>query len=245
MNITNKTAVDGKIELIGRGEVKVEPDQVRIDYCVSVLKDTVQEAVKVAEHSVIKFFEKLKDLNLDQEAEAGDLSSQVEWKIKEDSTTDVAGAQSSQVEMKVKKEKTPEIAGYRVKRHVYVIVHDFSQISKVNSVALKCGLDRICGYRYSVSDTSKAEEEAAHKAANDVRHQASILAHEFGLDLGKPSSLTFDKDQRNIMPSTEFYRCSRELLEQGEEEKIMAAAVYKPSPISVKVTIRAEFLYQH
>lgn len=245
MNITNKVAVDGKIELIGRGEVKVEPDQVRIDYCVSVLKDTVQDAVKVAEHSVIKFFEKLKDLNLDQEAEAGDLSSQVEWKIKEDNTTEIAGEQSSKVEMKVKKEKAPEIAGYRVKRHVYVIVHDFSQISKVNSVALKCGLDRICGYHYSVSDTSKAEEEAAHKAADDVRHQASILAHEFGLDLGKPSSLTFDKEQGNVTPRMVFASCHPSLVDQSEDEKILAAAVYKPSPISVKVTIRAEFLYQH
>lgn len=218
---------DGTIELECTGTVKVTPDVVVMDYCVVTTQRDAAFAKRSVEEAVSKFFEELKAMSLDEEASAGQISVQPTYSDK-----DVFGRR--------------ELVGYEVSRHVQVRIHDFSQICKVNNLALDCGLNRITGCDYMITDPKKYEDEAAHKAAEEIKHQADLLSHEFGLSLGKPCRIEYTKEDaapRGVLfcagPSAKHSR----LIEQPSNDEI--EPVYKPDLLEICVTIKAEFTYQH
>lgn len=212
--------VDGKIELEGYGEVKANPDQVCIEYGITEQNMDASLAVQVVEQGVKAFFDKLKALGLEEQAEAKDIKSKIQY-------------QNDDM-------RYGSILGYTVTRCVSVVLTDFSLIPTLNQAAMSCGLTQIFYCRYSLVDSSAYEAEAVHRASNDVKRKADLLAREFGLALGKPRSLSFSK-------ATPFEAaCYLGRANQPEELIVPdCTAIYRPAPITIGMTIHAEYVYQH
>lgn len=225
MMASNQARVDGEIELVGIGEVKVIPDQVTIEYSIVVNHEDAKVAKQKVERAVSDFFEALKPLELDKDAVAQNISTQPIF-----SDRDIFGRR--------------HLVEYEVSRQVNVLIRDFSLICKVNDLAMDCGLDRIVSCDYSLSDRKKYEDEAAHKAIEEIKHQAELLAHEFGLALGKPSHIEYESSHRRYQPGVLYAARYRGDVGAGDDSD-NSEPVYKPDPVTVSVTVNVTYVYQH
>ena len=132
-----------KVEVVGEGEVKVMPDRVRLNYSVSAIKPTADEARREVEKTVTAFSDAFKALKLDDKAFVADsINIFPRYEYNE----------------KLKKQ---ELQGYEARRNVDIKLTDFALIGKINDMAIAAGINQIAGYEYTVSDRKKYELEAA------------------------------------------------------------------------------------
>lgn len=227
MDIRNQSVVDGSIVVIGMGEVQAMPDKLILEYCVDSNGLDAQSVSSEIDDAVIKFFGELKHLQLDECATAENI-------VIEPVFSD-------------NNHKGPRrLIGYQGSRHVKVTLCNFAQISRLNELALDCGMTKISGHEYKVSDRRKYEDEATHIAAESVKHQAELLAHEFGLDISKPSTLRLYNEQDvspYARPRAAMYM-SAPVNGVGAEEQ-NERSIYKPEPIHIRSRIEATYNYQH
>lgn len=225
--MNNQNIVDGSIVIIGTGEVKAMPDKLIIYYCVESNDANAQTVSSKIDDVVLKFFAELKKMELDQEATAEGIVIEPVFSTKE--------------------RKGPRrLIGYQGSLQVKVTLHDFALISRVNEMALDCGMTKISEHEYKVSDRRKYEDEATHLAAESVKHQAEFLAGEFGLDISKPSQLRLYNEQDvspYMRPRAAMCMASKVSMDMENAEE--DTSVYKPEPIVIRARIEATYSYQH
>lgn len=225
MDLYNKSVVDGSIVVVGVGEVQAMPDKLILEYSVDSNGMDAQSVSAVIDEAVIKFFNELKNLHLDEHASA-------------------EGIVIEPVFSDSNRKGPRRLIGYQGSRHIRVTLRDFAQISRLNELALECGMTKIVSHDYKVSDRRKYEDEATHIAAESVKHQAELLAHEFGLDISKPSTLRLYNEQ-DINPyarprAAMFAAASCDNHDKSEEDEVL-----KPEPIHIRSRIEATYDYQH
>ena len=163
----------GTIAVQGEGEVKVSPDRATLNYRVSSIKDSPEEARVEVEKTVTAFADAVATLKLGENAFIADnITIMPRYEYNQEA-------------------KKSELKGYEASREVNINIKDFSLIGKLNDMAIKAGINQIAGFQYSVEDRRKYEMEAARKAIADAKERAQLLADGFEVTLGQPCSLSF------------------------------------------------------
>ena len=165
---SSKCTTHGVISVVGQGEVKVNPDRAQLNYRVSAIKDTPEEARVEVEKTITAFSDEVATLKLGDNAFVADnLSIMPRYEYNSDA-------------------KKQELRGYEASRNVTINISDFALIGQLNDMAIKSGINEIAGFQYSVH-----EMEAAKKAIEDAKMRAQLLADGFEVTLGQPCSLSF------------------------------------------------------
>jgi uncharacterized protein YggE len=147
----------------GEGEVRVKPDQVRIQIGVTTQAPTAQEAGgQNAKHSVAVIAELKQQLGPTAEFQTTNYSLHPTYKSQRDGGK-------------------PTIVGYQANNTVEVKLTDVSAVGKVIDWATKSGANQIQGIHFSLRDEQKARAEALAKAAAQARANAQALAAAVGL----------------------------------------------------------------
>ena len=166
-NITVNTGeTQSGISVSGTGEVTGVPDTVEIDLGVSVLEDTVGEAVAAAA-------EKADDL----------ISALTSSGVAEDDITTTNYSIFPEYDFRNDSER---LIGYRVNNTVRAKIRDVSETGAVIDAATAAGGDdvRVNGLRFSIEDNSELVEAAREAAWNDALAKATQLAELSGQTLG-------------------------------------------------------------
>lgn len=208
----------GKINVTGRGEVKVMPDRARLSYRSRVVYTVADDARKEVEGRVTAFVDAVASLNLDPDALVADsinITPEYRW-------NDVTRAQ--------------EFAGYAASRCVEVKISDFALIAKINELAVQCGLNEILGFEYTVSERKKYETAAARIAIEDAKERAALLAEGFGVKMGEPLSLSFQE-----YGGVSHYAKAAPRFMGVAAQCDSAANTYTVEPLVITATVEASF----
>lgn len=209
---------NAKVEVVGQGEVKVMPDRVRLNYSVSSIKPTAEEARREVEKTVTAFADAVKGLKLEDKAFVADSINIFPHYVYNNEA------------------KKQELQGYEARRNVDIKLTDFALIGKINDLAMAAGINQIAGYEYSVADTKKYEHEAAKKAIEDAKVKAQLLADGFGVKVGTPCNLSFQNNGiavlRNAAPRAMAFAAAA-----APDNSV--PSTYSVEPIVISSSVRA------
>lgn len=161
------------VTVIGRGEVKAQPDTANTNIGVEVTAATVDEAMAQAKTRMAALLDALKALGIaEKDIQTSNFSVYFER-----SSADVPAPRAEGGD--------PPIAGfYRVSNMVQVTIRDLEQVGEVLEVAVKAGANNIWGINFSVSEPAALEAQARENAVLDARARAEALAKLHGVELG-------------------------------------------------------------
>jgi uncharacterized protein len=84
----------------------------------------------------------------------------------------------------------PRIVGYRASNQVRFNIRDIAKVSEVLDRAIAGGATDLRGVTFTVSDTSKAKDQARTEAIADARRRAEVYARAVGAQVGRAISVT-------------------------------------------------------
>ncbi len=209
---------NAKVEVVGQGEVKVMPDRVRLNYSVSAIKPTADEARREVEKTVTAFSEAFKSLKLDEKAFVAD-------------SINIFPNYVYNSEL-----KKQELQGYEARRNVDIKLSDFTLIGKINDMAIAAGINQIAGYEYTVTDSKKYELEAAKKAIEDAKVKANLLAEGFGVKVGSPCTLSFQNQGIAVLRNSAARAMPLAASPMAENNVV---STYSIEPVVISSSVRA------
>ncbi len=171
---------NGLISVTGVAEYKVKPNLAVLSFEVSSYQEHSDAARAEVEKSVAAFSGALKDLALPENAVTADNLS--------------LSPRYERGDGKV------ERIMYQASRVVTVKLEDFAMIADVTDLALQCGINKVGSFSYQLKDKKAALDKARDLAIADAKEQAQKLASGFGVRLGKPCSLSFERSSPVIAP---------------------------------------------
>lgn len=150
-----------KIEVIGNGVVKAEPNIIKANLGVQTQKQTVQEAMDVNQKLISRLYEKLTALGI----------------AKKDIVT-------SQFYLNYYLDQDKKDV-YAVSNNLEVKIRDLNKINEVLSISTEVGVNNIWGINF-VSDNSEVlSKEARIAAVEDAKKKAEEYAKAAGMKVGK------------------------------------------------------------
>lgn len=163
------------ITVIGRGEVKAQPDTANTNVGVEVTAPTVDEAMAEAETRMEALLKALKALGIaEKDVQTSNFSINFERTQTDGATPRPEGATGDQ-----------QVPGfYRVSNMVQVTIRDMEQVGAVLEAAVKAGANNIWGISFSVSDPQALEAQARENAVQDAKARAEALAELHNVELG-------------------------------------------------------------
>ncbi len=169
------------ITVIGRGEVKVQPDTAGTNVGVEVTAPTVDEAMAQAKERMAALLAALKALGIaEKDIQTSNFSVYFER-----TPTDVPAPRSEGAS------GDQQMPGYyRVSNMVQVTIRDLEQVGEVLETAVKAGANNIWGINFSVADPAALEAQARENAAKDAKARAEALAGLHGVAVGSVMSVS-------------------------------------------------------
>lgn len=162
------------ITVIGRGEVKAQPDTANTNIGVEVTAPTVDEAMAQAKERMAALLAALKALGIaEKDIQTSNFSVYFERTSTDMPTPRSEGGNAQQMP-----------GFYRVSNMVQVTIRDLEQVGEVLETAVKAGANNIWGINFSVSDPATLEAAARENAVKDARARAEALAGLHGVELG-------------------------------------------------------------
>lgn len=163
------------VTVIGRGEVKAQPDTASTSVGVEVTAPTVDEAMAQAKERMAALLAALKALGIaEKDIQTSNFSVYFERTSTDMPAPRSEGAGSDQ-----------QMPGfYRVSNMVQVTIRDLEQVGEVLETAVKAGANNIWGINFSVSDPAALEAQARENAVKDARARAEALAGLHDVELG-------------------------------------------------------------
>lgn len=154
------------ITVVGEGKVKVEPDIVRINIGVEVMRPSVREATDANEETVNAVLEALRGAGVaDEDMQTSGFSVYAER----------FGPSGPLPEDQV---------NYRVSNNILVTVRAIDTVSDVLDAAIEAGANNIYGIEFLLEDRDAAESEARAAAVADAQAKAAELAELNGVGVG-------------------------------------------------------------
>lgn len=209
----------GKINVVGQGEVKVMPDRARLNYRVSSIKPTADEARQEVEKTVTSFSKDVATLKLGDKAFVADsitIMPRYQWN---------------------EQAKKQELQGYEAARNVEIKIVDFGLIGQLNDMALKAGINEISGFQYTVEDPKKYQMEAAKKAIEDAKNRAKLLAEGFKVKVGSPCSLNF-QERGYAVP---YRNAAPRIMAAAADAGNQVQSTYTIEPLVISSAVEASF----
>jgi uncharacterized protein YggE len=161
------------ISVTGEANVSVAPDQALIEGGVTSDAKTAREASEANNAAMGKVLLALKGAGIDEkDYQTSRLSLQPQF------------ATPSKVSDR------PGIVSFRASNRVTVKVRDITKVANVIDVLVGAGANEIGGINFTVTQASKALDEAREKAIADARRKAEIYAKAAGVTLGEPISIS-------------------------------------------------------
>lgn len=161
------------ITVIGRGEVKAQPDTANTNIGVEVTASTVDEAMTRAKERMAALLAALKALGIsEKDIQTSNFSVYFERTSTEMPAPRSEGGSDQQMP-----------GFYRVSNMVQVTIRDLEQVGEVLETAVKAGANNIWGINFSVSDPATLEAAARENAVKDARARAQALAGLHGVEL--------------------------------------------------------------
>jgi uncharacterized protein YggE len=162
------------ISVTGEANVSVAPDQAQIDGGVTSDAKTAREASDANNAAMGKVLLALKGAGIEEkDYQTSRLSLQPQY------------ATSTKVP-----ERAVGIVSFRASNRVTVKIRDVTKVANVIDVLVGAGANEIGGINFSVTQPSKALDEAREKAIADARRKAEIYAKAAGVTLGEPISIS-------------------------------------------------------
>jgi len=162
------------ISVTGEANVSVPPDQAQIDGGVTSDAKTAREASDANNAAMGKVLLALKGAGIEEkDYQTSRLSLQPQF---------AANYKPS--------ERAPGIVSFRASNRVTVKIRDVTKVANVIDVLVGAGANEIGGINFTVTQASKALDEAREKAIADARRKADIYAKAAGVTLGEPISIS-------------------------------------------------------
>ncbi len=203
------------ITVSGAGEAKADPDTVEIDVGVSVLADTVEDAIRTAA----------------ERAEA--VSSAL-------TAGGVLGEDMATTEYSIRPEydyssNNQRLLGYRVSNTVRAKLRDVASTGPLLDSIASAGGDetRVNGLSFGVADETSLLARAREAAWNDAKTKAEQLAALSGHTLGKATSIT-ETIPGPVLPMPRMMAADMAMSER-------ASTPIEPGTSTVTVTLQVEF----
>lgn len=209
-------SVDGtrQISVAGRGEASADPDTVILSLGVSVLRDTVTEAIADAADLMTEVIQVLRD----QGVEEDDIQ-----------TTNFAVFP----EFDFSRDNERELRGFRVSNQVSASLRDVGAAGALIDAAAQAGGDDVLinDISFTIDDSQALLDEARELAVADARRKAEQIARLTGVDLGDVIAIS---ESSRRAPAPQIF--ARITLDAAAE---FAATPVAPgqSSVSVSVTI--------
>lgn len=213
MSLTaQNTTVEPLVNVIGKGVVKVTPDQVDIKVRVeSEGKDAI--AVKTENdasiNAVIKF---LRSQGLKEE-----------------------DVQTEYINLNKNYDYNSKTYSYKANQSLTVRLKDINQYESVLSGLLNSGINRIDGIQFKSSRATQLQEEARVKAILDAKKRAEVYATAIGQSIGKAVQISETITNNQPRPQYRSAGFALEASSDGGGETIA------PGELSIIVHISASF----
>jgi len=163
---------EGRIVVVGVGNVRVAPDYGRITGGVTTRAKTVKEASDANSKLMGTVTASLSDAGI----------AQTDIQTSRFSIQPVYAPGQPGVE--------PKISGYSVSNEVEVTIRQISKVGDVLDRLVGAGATNIGNIAFLNSDPSKALDQAREAAVADARHKAELYARASGVSLGRVLSIT-------------------------------------------------------
>lgn len=160
------------ISVSGVGEVTGTPDTLTMSFGVSVMRDSVSEAVAVAAEKAEAVIESLKASGVAEE--------------------DIQTANYSVYPQYDWSNNTQKLVGYQVNNSVIAKIRDLESAGNVIDSATAAGGNEttVSGVSFSIEDNDALIEAAREAAWNDAKQKAEQLASLSGVTLGSPTTIS-------------------------------------------------------
>jgi uncharacterized protein len=204
------------VSVSGTGEVAGAPDTLAVDIGVSVLRDSVSDAITTAADLTTGLIERFSDLGIaEDDLRTANYSIQPEYRWPRD------GGE-------------PTITGYRVVNTLTVKIRDIDRAGEViDSAAEAAGDDvTVSGVRFSIEEDAALIEAARSAAWEDAADKAAQLAGLAGVTLGPAVSIN---ETLSPAPPVVYYDRAVAADEAG------ASTPIQPGTQSVTVNIQVTF----
>ena len=167
------------ITVVGRGEVKVQPEVANTTVGVEALAPTVDAAMEDAQARMDAVLAALEELGIaTRDIQTSNFSINFE-RTGQVSPTPAGQAQSTQPE-----------GFYRVSNMVQITIRDLDQVATVIDEAVKAGANNVWGISFGLDDTDTLEEQARADAVKDAQARAESLAELNGVQVGDVVSIS-------------------------------------------------------
>lgn len=164
---------------MGEGKVYAKPDVAMVQVGYTNSASTVGAAQNQANDTVNKITTQIKALGIaDADIQTTNYAISPQYSSGEPIPVDSMG-------MMPARGGTPKITGYNITINMQIKVRDFQKINQVIDVATANGANQVGGLSFTVDDPKKFQNEARKKAIADAKANASVIAGETGLTLGK------------------------------------------------------------
>ncbi|OQA40048.1 MAG: 26 kDa periplasmic immunogenic protein precursor [Chloroflexi bacterium ADurb.Bin325] len=171
------------ITVVGRGEVKVQPDIATTTVGVDVQAGTVEAAVAQAQARMDAVLDALKGLGIaSADIQTSNFSINFERSMGVEPVASTDQPESGEFK--------PVPGFYRVSNMVTVTIRDLDRVSEVLDTAVKSGANNIWGLSFGLDDTDALEVQARAAAIRDARERAESLAELNGVVAGGVVSIS-------------------------------------------------------
>jgi uncharacterized protein len=173
-------APEARIVVTGEGSVRVTPNTAQIRIGATVHGKTVTEALDANSKLMAAVIAALKGAGIaEHDIQTARFSIQPIY-----APTPSSGSPGPAA--------APKLAGYSVGNHVNVIIHETAKVGDLIDRAVAAGANDVGNVSFSVSDASKALDQAREAAIADARRRGEIYAKAAGVRLGAVQWITED-----------------------------------------------------
>lgn len=202
----------------GSGEVRVEPDSLRLDVGVEVRAKTIADAREQVNAGMRRVIDAVRALSLPDLA--------LETSILQ--VTPVYAPQQAN--------QPPRISGYAASNHVTITLRDVAEDvlgdrgASILDAALGAGANSVGGLEFFLADPSSARDEALAAAVRDARRDAATIATAAGVTL---SSLHSVEEETGV-----------HVVPRAMSLQAMASTPVEVGDVVVQSSVTARFLFQ-
>lgn len=166
----------------GTGKVYVKPDMATVQLGYSNSSSNIASAQSQANQTINNVISKLQALGIPE----SDIKTTNYYISPEYQSGRPEPAMDIQPSMEINSPVAPsKITGYRIDVNLEVKVRDFQKINQVIDTGTANGANQVNSISFSLADPKKYQDEARRKAIDNAKENASAIASEAGITLGK------------------------------------------------------------
>ncbi|MFZ5879485.1 MAG: SIMPL domain-containing protein [Chloroflexota bacterium] len=204
------------ISVLGKGEIKVTPDMVRISLRISTEDREITKAASTNHENTRNILSILEKYNVEEkDILTSYLSIHPDYDY-----------------------RTSRITGYSADHTIQVTLRDLTQFEPLVIEILETGVSSVYGVKFQVSDLEKYEEHARTLAIQSAKDKATSMAKDLGQEIGEPLSIQ-EAIERNDT-SYNYFSSALALLVYPSES-LEDPSVLLPGQLTITAVVTVEF----